>query len=1080
MPYETIDIPLAAGLNTKADSKAMQPPGLAVAKDIQFDDIGGIQTRPQYQAIADAAGNTIADIRKVAVYGDELVAFSKDKLWSYASGDGLWTERADYLAVKTDEFARFVSTGEQYDCDRAELGGVIMYCWTEDTQSGTTSYVAAIDKATGAVKMGRTALDAAQVRPRLLAGSTRLYLLCYEGAGADTLVCRAYDPSDLSVLSSAASVVGLDGYDAIINPVDTTEVLAVASLGTTYAIISFQEAATAATEQTRTVTTDGAIAIAYNDAATDEIAIVYTDTGQIKADFYSAAYVSVANDIAVGAGVGVTTNQIAAIYQTSDSKLRVFWSNSESTGFSSAFTTETNTCTNAGADTESTFAMRCGVASRAFLHDGRVYVWITFAGISTGAITAQLQNSYFLYRDDRTIVAKAVATNGGGFVTTTAHLPNVQSLGSNQWAWCAVLRRIVPLGQDQKGYAARSPQDVVFEFDSDEARRTAQLGDTLYIAGGNLSQYDGSSLVEVGFHIFPWHLQVAVGAAGNLTGTYNYLQTYNWYNAKGEVERSTTASIATSSAMTADKGTATGVNLHVTAKTGDAGEVSIEYWRQVADAAFGAPFYLISSKDPASTGDNKYMENDMDDGTATSLTDNVSDADLISKETFPENGGLVLENLSPPSASIIIATQDRLILAGIPGHPNRFAYSKLRGDGEVASFHDSLYGDLPPAGGDITAIAFQSETMIMFKQTAIYAVPGDGYDNNGGGQNYGPARILNSDVGAESMEAVALTPKGLLFKSSKGWYLLNGWSADYVGGAVAEFDALAVKSISVMESQHQVRCAVTGKTLVWDYLADEWSEWTVATVDALVWDGDHSCVNTAVDGLIAQASTHSGAGDLPQLDIETGWIKLAGLQGYGLARRLLVLGENRGAHDLRIRAAYDYVEKDSAGPETLITGGEIVTGLIVKAGSNYIDVVSTAGYTATGTITVLDPAFGATEDIEYTSITATRFTLATPTTIDLRPTGVGDSTVNDAILAGPTWIDDKTWTVSPTTVGGPLQVEHGLSRPKCQSVKFRITAQAVGTTAAPVTKALNLSGLSLEMKIKNSNFGRAMGASQKQ
>ena len=104
--------------------------------------------RPQYQAITDSASNTIADIRKIAQYGDELVAFSKDKLWSYASGDGLWTQRAEHLAVKLEEHSRFVTTGEQFDYDRAQLGGITMYCWTETTPSATTSYVAAIDQGT--------------------------------------------------------------------------------------------------------------------------------------------------------------------------------------------------------------------------------------------------------------------------------------------------------------------------------------------------------------------------------------------------------------------------------------------------------------------------------------------------------------------------------------------------------------------------------------------------------------------------------------------------------------------------------------------------------------------------------------------------------------------------------------------------------------------------------------------------------------------------------------------------------------------------------------------------------------------
>jgi hypothetical protein len=81
--------------------------------------------------------------------------------------------------------------------------------------------------------------------------------------------------------------------------------------------------------------------------------------------------------------------------------------------------------------------------------------------------------------------------------------------------------------------------------------------------------------------------------------------------------------------------------------------------------------------------------------------------------------------------------------------------------------------------------------------------------------------------------------------------------------------------------------------------------------------------------------------------------------------------------------------------------------------------------------------------------------------------------------AGPVWVDDKAWTVSPTTVNGPLQVEHGPSRPKCEAIKIRITAQAIGVTTHPITQALNLTGLSLEVALRKSAFA-GLPAAQKQ
>lgn len=984
MPYERLDLPLHAGLSGKIDEKALDAPGLAVARDIQFDDLGGIQTRDQYQEILSAAGNTISDIRKISAYGDELVAFSKDKLWSYASGDGLWTERAEHLAVAVEENARFVTTGEQYDCDRAELNGVIFYCWSETNPSGSDSYIAAIDKATGAVKLSPELIVSSGTaeRPKLIATSNRIVCI-YHKQSPERLVTRTFDPTDMSETGGAIVTSGLVAFDAMQDPDSPADVVILATFGSVYNLMRSSAGAAPTVIVARTTTTGNVCALAFNQD-TSEWLICYHSGTAIEADIRTYSGGFAVNDIAVGTATSSTVNQIAAIHDGTE--FRVFYTASETTSGSNAWATEQNTVSNAGTPgTETDLIAKCSIASRAFLHEGSVFLWVAFAGASSGEVIAQLQNTYFLYRADGLLIAKAVPTQGGGFASK-GYLPNVQTLSSNQYAFCAQYRRIIALGDTDKGYEAKSPQDVIFEFDSNDARRTARLGETLYISGGQLSQYDGRNIAEVGFHIFPWSLSIVPTTGSNLDGTYNWQQTNSWFNARGEFERSTTASIY-GQTMAGHQASIIGENLHVTLKTGDAGEVASEFWRQVDGATFGAPFHLVTSKDPASTGDNKYVANAPGTGVMATFNDDLADANLLKREPNPENGGLTLENLAPPSASIIVATQDRLILAGIPGNPYKIAYSKLRGPGEIAAFNDFLSLDLPPEGGDITALAFINETLIAFKETAIYAVSGEGYDNNGTGQNYGPGRLLSSDVGAVSQEGVVLTPKGLLFKSSKGWYIVNhGWGVSYVGADVADFDSDTITACHVMESQHQVRCVSASRTLIWDYLSDVWAEWPIGSTSACIWDGEHHLVNADADGILVQSNSHAGSGeDLPRLDIESAWIKLSNLQGYSLARYLYLLGEYLGEHDLRIRVAYDYID---------------------------------------------------------------------------------------------TWVEDKTWTVSPATAG-TLQLEHGFARPKCQSFKIRITAQAVGSTDAPITKALNLTGLSLEFKLKGTSY-KGLPSAQKQ
>jgi hypothetical protein len=231
---------------------------------------------------------------------------------------------------------------------------------------------------------------------------------------------------------------------------------------------------------------------------------------------------------------------------------------------------------------------------------------------------------------------------------------------------------------------------------------------------------------------------------------------------------------------------------------------------------------------------------------------------------------------------------------------------------------------------------------------------------------------------------------GLLFKSRKGWYLLNGGGAvQYVGSPVSSFDTDTVHGVHLVESQHQVRCLTSARMLVWDYLANQWSEWTISNgTSATVWNSTYT-YGTSTGALVEQSTyTNLTYG----LDIETPWIKIADLQGSSAVRWVMLIGEYRSAHDLRVQIAYNYSESDASGP---------------------------------------------------------------------------------------TWLDDKFWTVSPTTVGGALQLRFGPKIHKVESIKLRITPYAVGSTSSkPTGEALRLTGLGLEVGAKRGLF-RRLPAAQK-
>ena len=1005
--WDKITIPLAAGMQNRTEDRALEPPSLEVCLNAEFDELGGIRKRrPFVQLFEDPSGN--ADVRRVVGYGDELVVFTSEGLYTYNELDGDSVLRATYLAATVAEAPRFTRTTEQEGADRAELNGIAVLAWQDTGGGSTTVRFSAYEKSTGAVVLSERSLGTAYY-PRLIALQNKVLLIYGQSS---VLYARVLDCSTVAALqtsaatSSVAVATLLHATNPAIDVAAATATTAVVTYRTTTAtcsarIISEAAATTASNLSARTVDDATAVAVAPGG----EI-LVFRNVGTaIEADLLTSALGDSTVSIAVGSGT-TAINQIAAAFKATQDggqyRCHAFWSSKETNSPTSNFECQTNYVDDAGAaGTASVLVNRLGVASRAFEYQvpdagtSRVFVWLTFAvGSTTGSTSySQLQNTYFLYDHDGNLHAQAVPGAGGGFAQLTGHLPNVQAVSATEYAAVLSERRVFRLDGDDTDFAARSPREVVLTFDDDQARRTARIGRTLYLAGALVSQFDGVALHELGFPVAPYYCDGLDTGAGNIAdGTYAYQVTANWENAKGELERST--SVGSDNVLMVGGGSTGGITtnpVHVTSKLDP--PVSYEIWRSAVDPVLDSPRYLVTGKDPGATGTNGYLENDPTLGDFPTYTDDLKDGPetsgdyLVKHETFGETGAL-LSSLAPPSATIIAAGVDRLFLGGLAGNPQRVVYSKLRGAEELAHFSDGLYVDLPVAAGAVTGISFVNDIPVAFCARGIFALIGAGFDNLGGGANYAP-RLVSTDVGATSADAMAVTPRGVVFHSAKGWHLLDrALSVLYIGAAVSDYDAYTFTSVDVVKDQHQIRCfgysGGAGVALVLDTVADQWSAWELSlSIDATMYR-DRYVLTDGTD-VNQQVAAHGTGVYSYSLDLETAWIKLDGLQGFRRVRRLLVLGEYRTAHRLRVRIAYDYDD---------------------------------------------------------------------------------------------TWIDEFLWAPSPTTVGGPEQVEVRPSRPKGQAIKLRLTCRHASTDTPAPDEALTLTGLTLEVGTKRKSY-RALPAAQK-
>jgi len=942
--WQLVQVPFGGGVDQQRDPRLVNPPNAAILNNAVFDDMGGYQTRLPFVArsATDTSGVAITDIRKLVPYGDELLLFSKEKIYSWSELGEAWKPICTYLAPKLTEEALFIRTADQDQCDMVRTPNVTLYAWL-DSATALGVYVAAMDPVTGAVLLAPTLVQATTgERPRLVwrSGWTRALLFCE--TATNTLSVKAIDPTSVTTLASTVAggwTTVSTAYDGFYDAISISSTLAFVCYGhttaTTYGYASVSNAATpVVSANTKARDAFSLIACAVSPDNT-RIAVIRNQdaTGNnVRADLLNAStFADVSTTLTIGTIPNNTTRQVACEFRsvTDGGFYRCYVYFGTQTNNESDDSTQLNWVdTNGAVGTAAVFVRRAIPASRAFDHGGKTFCWFVFAHDSTQtgmtvSVKTSLQNTYFLMRDDGELVAKAAMNYAGGYQPVTSYLPQVQldPNAANTYAFLGQERRRISNATSGL-YADRGPREIAVTFDSDEARRCVQLGKTLYVSGGQILQFDGEGIAEVGFHIHPWYIDVLSIGGGSLeAGTHQWSGSLNWQNMKGEYERSTTAAYEELTVTAGQKAAMSIIPLYMTRKQSQAPYLrtppAYEIWRTLKNPPDGAPRYLTNSKIPSSlSGANCYIANDPTTAFLPTYEDSWDDDTLDGKEQHPENGA-VLENLAPPAATIILASHERLILAGISHDPNELWYSKQRGNGEIAAFHDSLVVQLPAYGGKITALAYNGQTLTVFKERAIYALPGDGFDNSQEGSNLGPPQLISSDIGCASHDLVATTTSGIFFKSQQGWYSLDrGWNLQYVGGPIEDYDGDTWKAVVVIESKHQIRCVSTSRIMMFDWTADEgrgaWSEWEEAgAVTSCFWGvsdtgtyGPHwYATNTAVK----REKLAHGTDVTYSLSWKSAPFFLGDvLLGANHIKEIGILGEYKSAHDLEVKLFKNY------------------------------------------------------------------------------------------------------------------------------------------------------------------------------
>lgn len=870
--------------------------------------------------------------------------------------------RSQSAYVEVHDMPGITGAGDISLCDSAVSGEYTCQAW----QQSTGVWFRLINNSTGAVLC--TPVSATGSRPRVMAFNFT-FVLGYVNTATNNLEFRTMDPTTATTMPSA--VISTLGLVNVAQPVwdwawftgsDTAIVAYNSSTATTIRIASINSGAVTSGATSFAVggTIDALTICEPNGspAGNNDCRVVWHDTTQglrlryFNSSPFAPGSLGGANHL-LDATVTAVEN-IAAIYGAASGNEFCTVTQYTAAATYNRFCVTRNYTDAAPPVLQSPQPTQraIGLASKLVVRSNRVF--------GLGVHESALQRQFFLFEWGRVPTntqfphARFLFGEAGG-LTTAPHLPRMSlydSSGAFPGTYSVAVLKIARVFVDDNAFATiRNVVEVRVDFNKRRGREV-EIADSGLVAGGHVALLDGGQgLIENGFWMGPENLSTVVALAGGslADGTYQHIAYYEFIDDRGRVHRSA-ASPPVTSVVSGGGGagriTVTYPALRVTRKVTTLqqdsrySEVRVVVCRTEAN---GKVFYRVNGT-PASSINTATAD-------TSSFVDNMSNATLITQEpsyTQPSAFSGQLDNYAPNSCQAICASPTRVFVAD----GSTIYFSKLVEDNVAVSFSLELFVSLPSEGGPITALAYQDGKIYAAKRGEVWAFGGEGPDNTGAGGSFSePYRIASADGGCVDQAACVATPAGILMVDMRGVYQLGrdeSWT--FVGKSVR--DSLtgdggpgSINAAVLVPESREVRflAAPYIYTYNYEFVDDEgigaWSRSTFNALDMRVIDrGLVNGITWANDEIYTIASPsgefyyeQDGALDdgIPSytdasignftMQIGTGWVNVATIQGFQLVKRLLILGQFEAATTINVYVLYDYEDYSLSSTPYIIT-----------------------------------------------------------------------------------------------------------------------------------------------------------------
>ena len=898
-----IDIPIVGGLNQKEADKNLVPPNLLTLENGTYNKNGRIDKRFGFTNLGQtvSSGN-LTTPRALENLEDELLMISQDRIYSYAESESTWQDRGEIGIVTTElDPTNIQSDITMQNVDSITQDDIQVIAWRE----GNRDYYSIYDKSTLAFITRRDTIPAvSDVRFRLTATPGNIYIVFNENNDIKALRIPTSSPTSTSVTTIVSDAESDGTFDAI-GFTDTFIYLAYKEAGlANLKLVKLTSAL--ASSATRTIASQSpnssrSISIAVFNSPSQGQDIVCLGWNDAGANLKGAILDTSLADIVATKVLQVNprVGRITILPDSSDvSTVGYYFANEAASGVKDYATWYTSLTVATGSNTTVIVLLgSVSPVSRGFVRNSVGYFLVMHE--------SALQPTYFLINTQGKVLGKFAAGQGPAY--SDLDKPTNITASSTTDYLVGILKKNRIRTVDQELFANLGTFFGSISFDSSKTPITTKVNNTLLISGSILRSYDGVSATEYGFHLFPEDVTATpVAGAGIPDGTYLVQAMYEWTDAKGNVFKS--APSVAQSVTTGGGNNQIQVVIPILRITDKSNDLTLTDRQEVTIKTFiteasGTIPYLADSTRPPDITTNQNV-------TRLLTTD---PATLTANEFLYTSGGTI-ENIAPDSSNFSFVHDNRITNVGLE-NKNQIQISKEIRPSTNPGFNEDLTLTIDPVGGGIICGASMDNNLIIFKKTATYVISGSGANDLGAGSTYGPPQLISSDIGCSEPKSVLQLPDGIIFRSTKGIYILDrSLALSYIGAPVEdEINNAQVVSTDIITSRNEIRFALsTGKFLTYNYFFGRWSTATAPGIlDSTIWKNETYSYITNSKVLTESPTLYTDDGEFVTTTLRTGWIHLAGLKGYQRIQRIGVLGTYYTNNAMTISIYKDYKETPS-------------------------------------------------------------------------------------------------------------------------------------------------------------------------